>query len=110
MSSALWFPIASLLEIAGCFSFWAWLRLDKSALWLVPGMIALASFAWVLTLVDTHHAGRVYAAYGGIYIVASLLWGLQVEKQSPAVFDLVGAGLCLVGASVIFLGPNWLQG
>lgn len=62
---------AALAEIAGCFSFWAWLRLGKSPLWLVPGMISLALFAWLLTLVDSDAAGRAYAAYGGVYIAAS---------------------------------------
>jgi small multidrug resistance family-3 protein len=65
---------AALAEIAGCFSFWAWLRLGKSHLWLVPGMGALALFAYLLTLVPMDAAGRAYAAYGGVYIVASILW------------------------------------
>jgi small multidrug resistance family-3 protein len=55
---------AALAEIAGCFSFWAWLRLGKSHLWLVPGMGALALFAYLLTLVPSDAAGRAYAAYG----------------------------------------------
>ena len=110
MSSIIWFPLAALLEIAGCFSFWMWIKLDKSALWVVPGMLALAGFAWVLTLVEASFAGRAYAAYGGVYIAASLLWGMLVEKQLPTPFDLAGAGLCLLGALVLFFGPNWLQG
>jgi small multidrug resistance family-3 protein len=65
---------AAIAEIAGCFAFWAWLKLDKSIWWLVPGMAALASFAYLLTLIDVEHAGRAYAAYGGVYIAAALLW------------------------------------
>ena len=68
------YAVAALGEIAGCFAFWAWLRLGKSVLWLVPGMISLAIFAWALTLVPTDAAGRAYAAYGGIYVASSILW------------------------------------
>ena len=65
---------AALAEIAGCFAFWAWLRLDKSVWWLVPGMVSLAIFAWLLTLADVQAAGGAYAAYGGIYVAASVMW------------------------------------
>ena len=60
---------AAIAEIAGCFAFWAWLRMDKSAWWLVPGVASLVLFAYLLTLVDAEHAGRTYAAYGGVYIL-----------------------------------------
>ncbi|MCK5874134.1 MAG: YnfA family protein [Alcanivoracaceae bacterium] len=109
MTSAFWFPIAAILEIAGCFSFWAWLRLERSAIWLIPGMVALAGFAWVLTQVEASFAGRAYAAYGGVYIAASLIWGSLVEKQAPSIVDLAGAFICLVGASLIFLGPRLMR-
>ena len=64
---------AALAEIAGCFSFWAWARLGRSVFWLVPGMLSLAAFAWVLTRIDADFAGRAYAAYGGVYIAVSRL-------------------------------------
>jgi len=79
---------AALAEIAGCFAFWAWLRLDKSPLWLAPGMLSLALFAYLLTLVDTDAAGRAYAAYGGVYIVAAILWLWAVEGHRPDHWDL----------------------
>lgn len=97
------YPLAALAEIAGCFAFWAWLRLDRSPLWLAPGLVSLALFAWLLTLVPTEAAGRAYAAYGGVYIAASLFWLWLVEGQRPDRFDLVGAAICLVGAAVILL-------
>lgn len=97
---------AALAEIAGCFAFWAWLRLDRSALWVVPGLCSLALFAWLLTLVDSAVAGRAYAAYGGVYIAASLLWLWLVERVTPDRFDLAGAALCLVGAVVIVAVPR----
>jgi small multidrug resistance family-3 protein len=97
---------AALAEIAGCFSFWAWARLGRTAFWLVPGMLSLAAFAWILTRIDAEFAGRAYAAYGGVYIAASLGWLWMVEGARPDRWDLVGAALCLTGASVILLGPR----
>jgi small multidrug resistance family-3 protein len=97
------YPLAALAEIAGCFAFWAWLKLDRSPLWLVPGLLSLALFAWLLTLVPSEAAGRAYAAYGGVYIAASLVWLWLIEGQRPDRFDLLGAGICLVGAAVILL-------
>jgi small multidrug resistance family-3 protein len=97
---------AALAEIAGCFAFWAWLRLDKSPLWLVPGMLSLALFAYLLTLVDSEAAGRAYAAYGGVYIAASLMWLWRVEGLQPDRWDITGATLCLAGAAIIIAGPR----
>lgn len=97
---------AALAEIAGCFAFWAWLRLGKSPLWLVPGMISLALFAYLLTLVESDAAGRAYAAYGGVYICASLAWLWAIEGTRPDRWDSIGAAVCLVGASIILLGPR----
>ena len=97
---------AALAEIAGCFAFWAWLRLDKSVWWIVPGMASLALFAWLLTLVDSDHAGRTYAAYGGVYIVSALLWLWAVEGAKPDRWDLIGAVICLGGAAIILFGPR----
>jgi small multidrug resistance family-3 protein len=92
---------AALAEIAGCFAFWAWLRLDRSPLWLIPGMAALALFAWLLTLIDSDVAGRAFAAYGGVYLTASLLWMWAVEGARPDRWDMAGGALCLIGAAVI---------
>lgn len=97
---------AALAEIAGCFAFWAWWRLDRSVLWLVPGIAALALFAWLLSQVQADFAGRAYAAYGGIYIAASLAWLWLVEGQAPGRLDLLGAGLCIAGAAVILSGAR----
>ncbi len=97
---------AALAEIAGCFSFWAWLRLEKSILWLVPGVLALVVFAYLLTRIDADFAGRAYAAYGGIYIVSSLLWLWVVEGVRADRWDLTGAVICLLGAAIILWGPR----
>ncbi|MFO1036014.1 MAG: YnfA family protein [Geminicoccaceae bacterium] len=98
--------LAAFAEIAGCFAFWAWLRLGRSAWWLAPGVVSLVLFAYLLTRVDTSAAGRAYATYGGIYIAASLVWLWLIEGMRPDRFDLLGAGLCLIGAAVILLGPR----
>lgn len=106
MKSLLYFCLAAFFEIAGCFAFWAWLRQDRSAWWLVPGMLSLLAFAYLLTRVEVAFAGRAYAAYGGIYIAASLLWMWAVEKTTPDRYDLLGASLCLAGTAVILFGPR----
>ena len=97
---------AAVAEIAGCFAFWAWLRLGKSVWWTVPGMASLALFAFLLTRIDSGFAGRAYAAYGGVYILASLLWLWLAEGQRPDRWDTVGAGVCLLGAGLILFGPR----
>ncbi|HZF94760.1 MAG TPA: YnfA family protein, partial [Allosphingosinicella sp.] len=95
-----------LAELAGCFAFWAWLRLGRSAWWLAPGVAALLLFAWLLTLVDTEHAARAYAAYGGVYIAASLFWLWAVEGARPDRWDLAGGAVCLGGAAIILFAPR----
>ena len=95
------FATAAVLEIAGCFAFWVWLRRGASPLIAVLGIASLIGFAVALTRVDTAFAGRAYAAYGGIYIVTSLFWLWLVEGQRPSESDLVGAAVAIAGALVI---------
>ena len=104
--TALIYLTAALAEIAGCFAFWAWLRLSRSSLWIVPGSASLILFAYLLTLIETDEAGRAYAAYGGIYIITALCWLWIVEGVQPDRWDLLGAALCLTGACVILLSPH----
>jgi len=104
--TAIVYIAAALAEIAGCFSFWIWLREGRAVWWLVPGVASLALFAWLLTLVDTPAAGRAYAAYGGVYVAASLGWLLVVEGVRPDRWDLLGAAICILGAGVILLAPR----
>ncbi|TNM65554.1 YnfA family protein [Aliirhizobium smilacinae] len=100
------YAFAAVAEIAGCFAFWAWLKLDRSPLWLAPGMVSLAAFAWALALVPAESAGRAYAAYGAIYIVASVLWLWGVEGRAPDRWDVTGAVICLAGGAIILFGPR----
>ena len=104
--TAVFYVLAAVAEIAGCFAFWAWLRLGKSPLWLIPGMVSLALFAYLLTRVDSEAAGRAYAAYGGVYIVASILWLWLIEQRLPDRWDILGAAVCLIGAGIILWGPR----
>lgn len=95
---------AAILEIAGCYAAWMWLRLGRSPLWLVPGTISLVLFALALAQVEAAFAGRAYAAYGGIYIIAALAWARVVEHRTLDLADFFGGFLCLAGALVILLG------
>ena len=97
---------AAVAEIAGCLAFRAWLRLGKTVFWLVLSMASLALFAYLLTLIESAAAGWAYATYGGIYIVASLVWMWLVEGQRPDRWDLTGGFICLGGAAVILLTPR----
>jgi small multidrug resistance family-3 protein len=95
------FAVAALLEIAGCVAFWVWLRRSTTPLVLLIGVASLVGFALVLTRVDSAFAGRAYAAYGSVYIAASLLWLWIVEGQTPSRTDFLGAALAIAGAIVI---------
>ena len=102
----LYYSLAAAAEIAGCFTFWMWLRQGRSIWWLAPGLLCLAAFAFFLTRVDVDAAGRTYAIYGGVYIAASLLWLWLVERQPPDRWDLLEAVVCLVGSGIILLAPR----
>lgn len=104
-----WYCLAASAEIGGCYAFWMWLRQSKSPLWIIPGLASLIVFATALTRVDAVNAGqagRAFAAYGGIYILASIAWLWGVEKVRPDRWDLLGAGLCVVGSLIILFGPR----
>ncbi|MDX2271059.1 MAG: YnfA family protein [Cyanobacteriota bacterium] len=106
MQTFLYFLLAALGELSGCYAFWAWLKLGKSILWIIPGILSLIVFAYALTRIDTSNAGRTYAAYGGIYILASLTWLWLVEGVKPGTWDLVGIGISLLGTTIIMFGSH----
>lgn len=100
------YAAAALAEIAGCFAVWVWMRQGASAVWLAPGLLSLAAFAVLLSLSPSDAAGRAFAAYGGVYIAASLIWLWLVEGRRPDTWDVTGAVVCLVGAGIILLVPR----
>lgn len=100
------YALAALAEIGGCFAFWAWLRMGRSPWWALPGTLSLIAFALLLTRIDASVAGRAFAAYGGIYIVASIVWMRVVEGARPDRWDLAGGAICLLGAALILLRPR----
>ncbi len=106
MQTFFFFLLAALGEISGCYAFWAWLRLDKSIFWIIPGILALIIFAFALTKVDASNAGRAYAAYGGFYILSSLFWLWLAEGVKPDKWDLIGVTFSLVGTIVILFNPH----
>jgi small multidrug resistance family-3 protein len=106
LSTVGFYLLAAFFEIAGCFAFWAWLRLSRTPLWTLAGVASLVLFALCLTRVDSVYAGRAFAAYGGVYIVSSLLWLWIVEGFRPDAWDTSGAVLCLLGAGAILWGPR----
>ncbi len=105
MIAPLAYPAAALAEIGGCFAVWSVLRLGASPWWLAAGIASLGLFAGLLTRVEAEAAGRAFAAYGGVYIAASLGWMWAVEGVAPDGRDLLGAALCLAGAGVILVRP-----
>ncbi len=106
MTSLMFFAIAAVCEIAGCFAFWAVVRQGAAPAWLAAGVASLIAFAWILTRIDAEFAGRAFAAYGGIYIAASLVWLWAVEGAKPDRWDLAGGAVCVLGAAIILFGPR----
>lgn len=99
------YVVTAVAEIAGCYAIYAWLRLGKPMWWLAPGAIALMLFGYLLTL-HPGPAGRIYAAYGAVYIAASIAWMWAAEKHLPDRWDFLGAAVCLAGAAIIYFGPR----
>ncbi|HWQ38501.1 MAG TPA: YnfA family protein [Burkholderiales bacterium] len=97
------FAITAVAEIVGCYLPYLWLKQGKSAWLLLPAAGSLALFVWLLTL-HPHAAGRVYAAYGGIYVSVAILWLWAVESVRPTMSDFIGVGICIAGMLVIMLG------
>jgi small multidrug resistance family-3 protein len=99
------FALTAVAEIVGCYLPYLWLKQGRSAWLLVPAALSLAVFAWLLSLHPTA-AGRVYAAYGGVYICVALMWLWAVDKIQPSATDWIGVAVCLVGMGIIMSGPR----
>ncbi len=99
------FILTAVAEIVGCYLPYLWLKQNGSAWLLVPAAASLALFAWLLSLHPTA-AGRVYAAYGGVYIGVAIIWLMLVDKVRPTTTDWVGVTVCLAGMAIIMFGPR----
>jgi len=99
------FALTALAEIVGCYLPWLWLKQAHSAWLLLPAAASLAAFVWLLTL-HPQAAGRVYAAYGGVYVSVALLWLWAVDSVRPSLTDWLGVGLALLGMAIIMFGPR----
>ncbi len=100
------FVVTALAEIIGCYLPYLWLKQGRSAWLLIPAALSLAAFAWLLTL-HPHAAGRVYAAYGGVYITVALIWLWLVDAVRPTMTDWVGVSVSLLGMMIIMFGPRY---
>ena len=99
------FVITAVAEILGCYLPYLWLKRNGSPWLLIPALVSLGIFAWLLTLHPTA-AGRVYAAYGGVYICVAIAWLWLVDEVRPTSWDLIGAAIALTGMVIIMLGPR----
>lgn len=106
VAAILLFVIAGLAEIGGGYLVWLWLRESRPLWYGLVGSLILISYGIIPTLQKFSSFGRVYAAYGGVFIVLAVLWGWLVDKKTPDVYDWVGAVICVIGVSVILWAPR----
>jgi small multidrug resistance family-3 protein len=99
------FVLTAIAEIAGCYLASLWLTQRRSPWLLVPAAVSLAAFAWLLTW-HPHAAGRVYAAYGGVYIGMAIMWLWLIDSIRPTAWDLLGSAVALLGMAIIMAGPR----
>ena len=104
--SLLLFALAAVAEIGGAYLVWLGLRANRGWPWIVLGGLALTIYGVVATFQPATNFGRIFAAYGGIFIVGSILWGMVFEGFRPDRWDLIGGAICLVGMAVIMYGPR----
>jgi len=103
--TVLLFLVTALAEIIGCYLPYLWLREGRTAWLLVPGALSLGLFAWLLSLHPTA-AGRVYAAYGGVYVFMAVLWLWAVDGVRPTAWDLLGSAVAMTGMAIIMFAPR----
>lgn len=100
------FAVAAVAEIGGAYLVWQGLRHDRGWPWIVLGGLALTTYGVVATFQPEANFGRIFAAYGGIFIVGSILWGMAFEGFRPDRWDMIGGAICLVGMAVIMYAPR----
>ena len=99
------FLLAALAEIGGGYLVWLWIRQKKKIIFGIVGGIILFTYGIIPTLQPSNF-GRVYAAYGGFFIISSILWGMMVDKKRPDKFEIIGSMVAVIGAVIIFYGPR----
>lgn len=104
--SILLFVLAAVAEIGGAWLIWQGVRENKGLAFMAAGIVALGAYGFVATLQPDANFGRILAAYGGIFVAGSLLWGMAVDGFKPDRWDVSGAGICLVGVAVIMYAPR----
>lgn len=104
--SILLFALAAVAEIGGAWLIWQGVRENRGVAFMAAGVVALGAYGFIATLQPDASFGRILAAYGGIFVAGSLLWGTVVDGFRPDRFDLWGAGICLVGVSIIMYAPQ----
>ncbi len=100
------FALAALAEIGGAWLIWQGVREDRGVAFVGAGIAALAAYGFIATFQDDPHFGRILAAYGGVFVAGSLLWGVVADGFRPDRFDLIGAAVCLAGVGVIMFAPR----
>ncbi len=100
------FVLAAVAEIGGAWLVWQGVREQRGLLWIGAGVIALGIYGFVATFQPDAHFGRILAAYGGVFVAGSLLWGVFVDGFRPDRWDIIGALICLVGVAVIMYAPR----
>jgi len=100
------FILAGLAEIGGGYLIWLCIREGRPIYWGIVGGLVLALYGVIAAFQSFPSFGRVYAAYGGIFIILSVLWGWGIDKKTPDLYDWLGAGICIVGASIILFAPG----
>jgi small multidrug resistance family-3 protein len=100
------FVVAAIAEIGGAWLVWQGVREHRGLVWVGAGVAALGAYGFVATLQDDGNFGRILAAYGGIFVAGSLVWGVAVDGFRPDRWDLLGAAICLVGVGVLMFGPR----
>jgi small multidrug resistance family-3 protein len=104
--TALLFVLAAIAEIGGCWLVWQAVREHRAWWFAVAGVLALGAYGFVATAQPNPHFGRILAAYGGVFVVGSLLWGMALDRFHPSRYDIVGAAICLVGVGVIMFASG----
>ncbi|MGH1563156.1 YnfA family protein [Mumia sp. DW29H23] len=106
MRSIVLFAVAAVFEIGGAWLVWQGVREHRGWAWIGAGVIALGAYGFVATLQPDAHFGRILAAYGGVFVAGSLLWGMAVDGFRPDRFDVAGALVCLLGVAIIMYAPR----